>query len=85
MLYTIVADASPSALLSSSQGILEWKKSKKSDRIGLSIQQFLDRFYLSRIGIRFLIGQRTSFAIPMDWTCLPELIDSSFPAPQTSP
>lgn len=42
------------------QGILEWKKSKKSERIGLSIQQFLDRFYLSRIGIRFLIGQRES-------------------------
>ncbi|CED82718.1 Dehydrogenase kinase [Phaffia rhodozyma] len=39
------------------RGILEWKHSKKSDRIGLSIQQFLDRFHMSRIGIRFLIGQ----------------------------
>lgn len=45
-----------------SRGILEWKHSKKSDRIGLSIQQFLDRFHMSRIGIRFLIGQRSSFA-----------------------
>jgi pyruvate dehydrogenase kinase 2/3/4 len=43
-----------------SRGILEWKHSKKSDRIGLSIQQFLDRFHMSRIGIRFLIGQRSS-------------------------
>lgn len=41
-----------------SQGILEWKKAQKSERIGLTIQQFLDRFHMSRIGIRFLIGQR---------------------------
>lgn len=44
--------------LATRRGILEWKHSKKSDRIGLSIQQFLDRFHMSRIGIRFLIGQR---------------------------
>ncbi|KAF5365097.1 hypothetical protein D9758_011005 [Tetrapyrgos nigripes] len=39
------------------QGVLEWKKTQRQKRIGLDIQQFLDRFYLSRIGIRFLIGQ----------------------------
>jgi pyruvate dehydrogenase kinase 2/3/4 len=41
------------------QGVLEWKKSQKASTIGLDIQAWLDRFYLSRIGIRFLIGQRT--------------------------
>ncbi|KAF7351467.1 Protein-serine/threonine kinase [Mycena sanguinolenta] len=39
------------------QGVLEWKKSQKTSTIGLDIQAWLDRFYLSRIGIRFLIGQ----------------------------
>ncbi|THU82541.1 alpha-ketoacid dehydrogenase kinase [Dendrothele bispora CBS 962.96] len=39
------------------QGVLEWKRHQQQRRIGLDIQQFLDRFYLSRIGIRFLIGQ----------------------------
>ncbi|KAJ7888118.1 mitochondrial branched-chain alpha-ketoacid dehydrogenase kinase-domain-containing protein [Mycena olivaceomarginata] len=39
------------------QGVLEWKKSQKASTIGLDIQAWLDRFYLSRIGIRFLIGQ----------------------------
>jgi hypothetical protein len=28
------------------------------EHIGLDIQSWLDRFYMSRIGIRFLIGQR---------------------------
>jgi pyruvate dehydrogenase kinase 2/3/4 len=41
------------------QGVLEWKKSTKQRHIGVDIQAWLDRFYLSRIGIRFLIGQRT--------------------------
>ncbi len=40
------------------QGVLEWKKSHNTKHIGLDIQAWLDRFYLSRIGIRFLIGQR---------------------------
>jgi len=40
------------------QGVLEWKKSHKTQRIGLDVQAWLDRFYMSRIGIRFLIGQR---------------------------
>ncbi|KAJ7217651.1 mitochondrial branched-chain alpha-ketoacid dehydrogenase kinase-domain-containing protein [Mycena haematopus] len=39
------------------QGVLEWKKSQRTSTIGLDIQAWLDRFYLSRIGIRFLIGQ----------------------------
>ncbi|KAJ7436536.1 mitochondrial pyruvate dehydrogenase [Mycena latifolia] len=39
------------------QGVLEWKKSQGTTRIGLDIQAWLDRFYMSRIGIRFLIGQ----------------------------
>lgn len=43
------------------QGVLEWKHSQNARHIGHDIQAWLDRFYLSRIGIRFLIGQRTSF------------------------
>jgi pyruvate dehydrogenase kinase 2/3/4 len=42
------------------QGVLEWKRSQNEANIGLDIQAWLDRFYLSRIGIRFLIGQRAS-------------------------
>jgi hypothetical protein len=38
--------------------VLEWKRKQKAGRIGQSIQEWLDRFYMSRIGIRFLIGQR---------------------------
>lgn len=41
-------------------GVLEWKKENKSRLIGDDVQRFLDRFYMSRIGIRFLIGQRRS-------------------------
>jgi len=39
------------------QGILEWKRLRSVKHIGLDIQSWLDRFYMSRIGIRFLIGQ----------------------------
>ncbi|KAH8921999.1 alpha-ketoacid dehydrogenase kinase [Atractiella rhizophila] len=39
------------------QGILEYKKLHKDSYMATSIQQFLDRFYMSRIGIRVLIGQ----------------------------
>jgi pyruvate dehydrogenase kinase 2/3/4 len=43
------------------QGVLEWKrKNKQAGPVGQNIQEWLDRFYLSRIGIRFLIGQRES-------------------------
>ena len=40
------------------QGVLEWKRKYAAREIGLDIQSWLDRFYMSRIGIRFLIGQR---------------------------
>jgi hypothetical protein len=43
------------------QGVLEWKRSQNAKNIGLDIQAWLDRFYMSRIGIRFLIGQRQFF------------------------
>ncbi|KAF2404910.1 pyruvate dehydrogenase kinase, variant [Trichodelitschia bisporula] len=39
------------------QGILEWKRKKQRMQIDNNIQAFLDRFYMSRIGIRMLIGQ----------------------------
>ncbi|CEJ80636.1 Putative Pyruvate dehydrogenase kinase [[Torrubiella] hemipterigena] len=39
------------------QGILEYKRSRQRMQIDSSIQSFLDRFYMSRIGIRMLIGQ----------------------------
>lgn len=39
------------------QGILEWKRKKQRMQIDHNIQSFLDRFYMSRIGIRMLIGQ----------------------------
>ncbi|KAL9059123.1 MAG: hypothetical protein Q9162_001341 [Coniocarpon cinnabarinum] len=39
------------------QGILEYKRKRQRMQIDHSIQAFLDRFYMSRIGIRMLIGQ----------------------------
>ncbi|EEP81438.1 hypothetical protein UREG_06303 [Uncinocarpus reesii 1704] len=39
------------------QGILEWKRKRQRMQIDSDIQSFLDRFYMSRIGIRMLIGQ----------------------------
>jgi len=42
------------------QGVLEWKRSRNARKIDNEIQEWLDRFYLSRIGIRFLLGQRAS-------------------------
>ena len=41
----------------SAQGILEYKRKKQRMQIDQTIQSFLDRFYMSRIGIRMLIGQ----------------------------
>ena len=39
------------------QGILEYKRKRQRMQIDTNIQNFLDRFYMSRIGIRMLIGQ----------------------------
>lgn len=39
------------------QGINEYKRKRQRMQIDSSIQSFLDRFYMSRIGIRMLIGQ----------------------------
>ncbi|KAF2130970.1 alpha-ketoacid dehydrogenase kinase [Dothidotthia symphoricarpi CBS 119687] len=39
------------------QGVLEWKRKRQRMQIDHNIQAFLDRFYMSRIGIRMLIGQ----------------------------
>ena len=39
------------------QGILEYKRRRQRLQIDSNIQSFLDRFYMSRIGIRMLIGQ----------------------------
>ncbi|MCJ1253398.1 hypothetical protein MMC24_001209 [Lignoscripta atroalba] len=39
------------------QGILEYKRKRQRMQIDSNIQAFLDRFYMSRIGIRMLIGQ----------------------------
>jgi pyruvate dehydrogenase kinase 2/3/4 len=46
-----------SVVTTMAQGILEYKRRRQRMQIDSSIQAFLDRFYMSRIGIRMLIGQ----------------------------
>ena len=42
------------------QGIIEYKRKRQRMQIDTNIQSFLDRFYMSRIGIRMLIGQHVA-------------------------
>lgn len=42
------------------QGINEYKRKRQRMQIDKNIQAFLDRFYMSRIGIRMLIGQHVA-------------------------
>ena len=59
------------------QGVLEWKRKRGAGRIDQSIQEWLDRFYMSRIGIRFLIGQRKSRLLtPKPCDLIPNLLFS---------
>ncbi|EPQ27090.1 uncharacterized protein PFL1_05374 [Pseudozyma flocculosa PF-1] len=44
------------------QGVLEYKRSRKANTIQADVHSFLDRFYMSRIGIRILIGQHIALS-----------------------
>ncbi|KKA27999.1 hypothetical protein TD95_004850 [Thielaviopsis punctulata] len=46
-----------SVVTTMAQGVLEYKRKRQRMQIDNNIQAFLDRFYMSRIGIRMLIGQ----------------------------
>lgn len=45
------------------QGVQEWKNKNQTVMVNSQIQTFLDRFYMSRIGIRMLIGQHIALNI----------------------
>lgn len=44
------------------QGVLEYKRARSGEDVQADVQRFLDRFYMSRIGIRILIGQHIALA-----------------------
>lgn len=44
------------------QGVLEYKRATRNLGLETDIHRFLDRFYLSRIGIRILLGQHIALA-----------------------
>jgi len=46
------------------QGIVEYKKEKNANIYNTEIQSFMDRFYMSRIGIRMLLGQHITMHKP---------------------
>ncbi|KAI9777328.1 MAG: hypothetical protein M1839_008936 [Geoglossum umbratile] len=48
--------------MGTAQGILEYKRKRQRMQIDNNIQSFLDRFYMSRIGIRMLIGQHIALS-----------------------
>ncbi|KAG8164412.1 hypothetical protein KVR01_006330 [Diaporthe batatas] len=50
------------------QGILEYKRKRQRMQIDGTIQSFLDRFYMSRIGIRMLIGQHIALTDQSHYT-----------------
>ena len=51
-------------MIPAAKGILELKAAKGPDTVDPEIQSFLDRFYMSRIGIRMLIGQHIALQKP---------------------
>lgn len=57
--YTLFADINLPPL--TAQGIVEYKQFRESALIDTDVQSFLDRFYMSRIGIRMLIGEQHFF------------------------
>ncbi|MCJ1312305.1 hypothetical protein MMC25_005979 [Agyrium rufum] len=56
------------------QGILEYKRKRQRMQIDSNIQNFLDRFYMSRIGIRMLIGQHIALTDQSHHKTLPDYV-----------
>ncbi|KAG7663952.1 pkp1 [[Candida] subhashii] len=54
---TVIKKRHDATVATMAQGVQEWKTSHKTEIVNSQIQTFLDRFYMSRIGIRMLIGQ----------------------------